>query len=151
MRILAIAVTLVWIGGEARADDSLQNWLIGPVLGYRFGGQPASRLVIGVEGGGGWGPERFNLGFEHRDTTDVGYIEIDPWYIVGGSFGFGIDNKGDTVPVLGVWEGVPLTTGGPCSGWHTEITLAGGYRYTGVHELYVTLKAGWMDGQFCLD
>jgi hypothetical protein len=150
MRRLGIAVLLVWIGGDARADDSLQNWLVGPVIGVQLGGHPKSTLVIGIEGGGGFGPERITLGFEHRDTVEVGYIELDPWYIVGGTLGIGVDSTGKTVPVLGVWEGLPLAAGNQsCSSWHQEITISGGYRYTGAHELYVTMKAGYMEGDVC--
>ena len=54
-------------------------------------------------------------------------------------------------PVLGIWEGLPLDNHGGCSGWHDQITISGGYRYTGVHELYLTIKAGMMNGNVCFD
>jgi len=55
-------------------------------------------------------------------------------------------------PVLGAWEGAPifgtdsaLDVMGRCpedDGWYPQITFAIGYRYTGVHSIYVTAKAG---------
>ena len=48
-----------------------------------------------------------------------------------------------------MWEGLPLTGNPSCTSWHQEITISGGYRYTGAHELYVTMKAGWMEGDVC--
>lgn len=131
-----------------RAD--LANVLIGPVLGVRLGGPPGDRAIIGFEGGGGYGPERGNAGYEHRLDKDFFYVELDPWYLLGGTVGFGIDGDGNTSPVLGVWEGVPLSAGQQsCTDWNRTITLAGGYRYTGVHELYVTVKAGCLHGIIC--
>lgn len=150
MRLVVVVLALVVAAPPAHAGNNLASWLVGPVLGVRLGGGPGSHLVIGFEGGGGYGPERFNLGFEHREGKDVGYVEIDPWYIVGGTLGIGLDSDGKAVPVLGVWEGMPLNSG-PCDGWHDQLTISGGYRYTGVHEMYVTVKAGRMDGSFCFD
>jgi hypothetical protein len=129
----------------AAADDG-ENYLIGPVLGLRLDG---GGFAFGLEGGLGYGPERINFGFEHRADKMFYYGEVDPWYILGGTLGFGVDEDGKTWPVLGLWEGFPLNDG-PCDGWHNQLTLAGGYRYTGVHELYVTVKAGRMDGFPCL-
>jgi len=146
----AIVVLALLCCRAASAGDSLENWLAGPVVGVKLG--PHGGLVIGVEGGGGVGPERFNLGFEHRDDHDVGYIEVDPWYLVGGTFGIGVQDDGKVKPVLGAWEAVPLAISGTgCDGWRQVIVLSGGYRYTGVHELYLSLKAGWMDGTICFD
>ena len=147
-----IGLVLLLAGGSARADGDLANFLIGPVLGVRLGGPPGDRGIIGFEGGAGYGPERLNAGFEHRLDKDFVYVEIDPWYLLGGTLGFGIDTDGKQYPVLGVWEGIPLSLGREsCSDWNRTITLAGGYRYTGVHELYATLKAGWMRGSVCFD
>jgi hypothetical protein len=150
MRLALIVVVLAIAAAPspAHADDNLENWLIGPVLGVRLGG--GGGAILGVEGGGGFGPERFNLGFEHRSDHDVYYAEIDPWYLIGGTIGVGVTDKGDAVPVLGLWEGFPLN-GGSCTGWHDQLTISGGYRYTGVHELYVSVKAGRMQGEFCWD
>jgi hypothetical protein len=131
------------------AADDLANWLIGPVFGLRLDGPGGG--TIGLEGGYGFGPERLNLGFEYRAQKAFYYAEVDPWYILGGTLGVGVDEDGKSSPVLGVWEGLPLTTGGSCSGWHNQVTIAGGYRYTGVHELYLTVKAGMMDGNVCFD
>jgi hypothetical protein len=144
MRILAIAVALL-LASSARAEADATNWLIGPVFGIRLGSSDGSTGVIGVEGGVGTGPERINLGFEHRAGKTLGYIEVDPWLFIGGTLGFGIDSDGDTQPVIGLWEGVPLKLPSCGIGYHqygTTVSIAAGYRYTGVHELYVTIKAG---------
>jgi len=145
--ILAVALT----PRIAAAEDG-ENWLVGPVLGVRLGAGAGSPLVFGAEGGYGLGPERFNLGFEYRSEKLFFYGELDPWYILGGSFGVGVDEDGEAHPVLGVWEGIPiLPLSPPCSSWHNQVTLSGGYRYTGVHELYLSVKAGKLDGGFCFD
>jgi hypothetical protein len=150
-----VAVVLMVASTSAHAGNDLANWLVGPVIGVQISGRGG--VVLGIEGGGGYGPERFNLGFEHRyavdhGTVEMGYIEVDPWYILGGTAGIGVQSDGKVEPVLGVWEGLPLSESNvPCSGWHTQVTISGGYRYTGAHELYLTVKAGYMDGKFCID
>jgi len=150
MRLVVFAILLAG-AADARADGNLENWLIGPVIGFQLGGHSPSPVVIGFEGGGGYGPERFNLGFEHRAGKSFGYAEIDPWYLLGGSLGAGVDSDGEMHPVLGIWEGLPIGTHEPCSGWHPQISVAAGYRYTGVHEVYLTVKAGEMNGSLCWD
>lgn len=144
MRIFPIAVVLV-LGASGRVNADGQNALIGPILGIEFGGPPGTRGVFGLEGGVGLGPERVNIGFEHRAGKGFGYIELDPWLLVGASLGVGIETDGAVRPVLGLWEGVPVV-GPSCDDFSTHyqptITFALGYRYTGVHELYVSIKAG---------
>jgi len=147
-------VIAVMIAAGARADaDSLRNALIGPVFGLRLGGHAGPRGVIGVEGGVGVGPERINLGFEYRDDKLFWYGELDPWYLIGVSLGIGVDSDGEAHGVLGVWEGVPLVLPG-CEvrgdDFGRAVTLSGGYRWTGVHELYVSMKAG-QSQSFCFD
>src|SRR6476659_7343564 len=118
MRAGIIAVCLMWC--ETASAGNLANWLAGPVFGVVLGGHGGG--VIGIEGGGGYGRERFNLGFEHRGNTEMGYIEVDPWYIVGGTFGFGVQNDGKVQPVLGVWEGLPVhESSTACSGWRQVV------------------------------
>lgn len=146
----ALVVVALALAPATASAENLENWLVGPLVGVRLGGPPGNRLVLGIEGGYGLGPERFNLGFEHRDKMFY-YAEIDPWYIVGGTFGIGVDEDSHIKPVLGVWEGLPLTMDAPCSGWHTQVSISAGYRYTGAHELYLSLKAGRMDGNFCFN
>lgn len=147
MRQLIVAVVILATPRLALAEE-LENWLIGPLIGIRLGGSGGG--VFGVEGGYGLGPERINLGFTHRADKMFYYVELDPWFYVGGTLGVGVEEDGRIRPVLGVWEGIPLNNTGNCDGWHSQVTLAGGYRYTGVHELYITLKAGKMNGNFCL-
>ncbi len=127
----------------ARADE-LRNYLIGPVLGIRLSGPPGDAGVLGVEGGIGWGPERINIGFEHRANRELYYLELDPWYVVGGSFGFGVDDTGVPHGIIGLWEGIPLrgVLDCPSGGFARAATLAVGIRYSGFVELYLTVKAG---------
>ena len=133
----------------ARAGDQ-ENFLIGPLFGFVLGGKGGA--VFGIEGGAGVGPERVNLGYSHRQDKGLFYIELDPWLYVGGTLGIGVEDDGKTFhPVLGVWEGYPVIQPTSCSDWGNTVTIAGGYRYTGVHELYVTIKAGQMQGRFCFD
>ncbi|HZJ67761.1 MAG TPA: hypothetical protein VFD36_29860 [Kofleriaceae bacterium] len=149
MRSLVIGVLCIAssdaVAGDSR-DADLDNVMVGPVFGIRLGGPPtASRGVLGFEGGIGKGPERINLGFEHRGDTSFAYIELDPWLFVGASLGLGVDSNGETHPVLGLWEGFPVVYPGyGCNPDETRgiVTVALGYRYTGIHELYMTIKAG---------
>jgi hypothetical protein len=152
MRLVVLAVVLVAaFASPARADGDLLNFSIGPVFALKLSG-PGSSPVIGIEAGVGYGPERINLGFEHRSDHDAGYVELDPWYIIGGTLGIAIDDENKAHGVGGVWEGIPVAGfEGGCSGWQNMVTLAGGYRYTGVHELFLTLKAGRIDGKVCFD
>lgn len=155
MKRLVVVVAVLCAANTAHADDDdLANVLVGPVIGLRLsGGEPGSSpFIVGLEGGVGYGPERINVGFEHRSDHDFGYVEFDPWYLLGGSFGFGVNENGDANGVIGFWEGLPIVGNeAPCSGWHTSVTISGGYRYTGVHELYVSAKAGQMRGNVCFD
>jgi hypothetical protein len=135
--------------GMARAEPAdATNWMIGPLLGLRLGGaDDVRRSILGVEGGGGWGPERLNVGVTRRLGKTFTYVELAPWYVAGLSLGAGIDSDGKTHPVIGVWEGLPLRYPA-CGddGWQPVITLSAGYRYTGVHELYVAPKVGTIYG-----
>jgi hypothetical protein len=143
MRLAAIGLLGLLPAVVARAEPGRDtNVMAGPVLGLRLGGPAGARGIVGLEGGVGWGPERLNLGFTRRLGKTFGYLELDPWFYVGASLGFGIDSDGEPHPVLGVWEGVPIVYESCRSGWHTTVTLSIGYRYTGVHELYVAPKVG---------
>ncbi len=156
MRVAA-AVTfatavLAAVPSTARADEEW-NWLVGPLVGVRLGGpKEGTRAVYGVEGGAGLGPERINAGASRRLDETFAYVELDPWYVIGATLGFGgVLETGKTYPVLGVWEGIPVkypSCEGP--GLHPTVTLAGGYRWTGVHEIYITAKAGRAP-EFCWD
>lgn len=156
MKWLVLVIALC-LPNLARAEDGdLTNFTIGPVLGVRIGGGDpnTSPLIVGIEGGAGYGPERVNLGFEHRSDHDLAYVEFDPWYLLGGTFGFGVNEEGKVNGVIGFWEGVPVIGMGndvPCNGWHPTVVVSGGYRYTGVHELYASVKAGTMNGNICFD
>lgn len=150
-----LAAVMATAPRPARADLDLRNALIGPLIGVRLGSAPGPRGVFGIEGGLGFGPERINVGIEHRSGTSFSYIELDPWFVVGGSLGVGVDGEGVVRPVLGAWEGVPLELNRRCGpdrqaqdAKEALLTFAVGYRYTGTHELYVTVKAG-ISGNLC--
>jgi hypothetical protein len=146
----AIILAVLCVASQAVAGDgrdaNLENFMAGPVFGLRLGGPPGgTRGILGFEAGYGIGPERINLGFEYRGDTSFGYVELDPWAYVGASLGFGFDSHGDGHPVLGVWEGYPVVYAGyGCNPDDTRavVSVAVGYRYTGIHELYMTVKAG---------
>jgi hypothetical protein len=144
---LAIALAVLGTSASAQADNDIMNLLVGPVLGIRLSGPDGEHGVIGLEGGVGWGAERINLGVEHRADRWLYYVELDPWLLVGASFGFGVDSAGEGQGIVGLWEGIPV--GGDflhhhvgCPGLLSAFTVAAGLRYTGVLELYVTVKAG---------
>jgi hypothetical protein len=148
MRGVVAVVLLAW--PCVAAAEPGRNWLVGPVLGVSL--HDGAHVLFGGEGGYGDGPERANLGIEHRASKLFMYAELDPWWYVGGTLGAGIDSDGTLAPVLGVWEGMPLDDGPSCdAGWHYELTVAVGYRYTGVHELYMSMKAGMLEGTTCVN
>ncbi|HUQ01489.1 MAG TPA: hypothetical protein VM261_03290 [Kofleriaceae bacterium] len=150
--LAAGVVAAVAFPSTAHADEDW-NWLVGPLVGVRLGGvKDGSRAIYGIEGGAGLGPERLNVGITRRLDQTFAYVELDPWYLIGGTLGFGGElESGELFPVVGVWEGIPLKYP-DCAGagLHPAVTLAGGYRWTGVHELYVTMKAGRAP-DFCWD
>lgn len=150
-RALLGSLVLLLLPRAAHANDrELANVMVGPIFGIRLGGPSGSRTIIGVEGGGGWGPERLNLGFTRRLDKTFAYVELDPMY-VGASLGIGADSDGQVFPVVGLWEGLPIVYPG-CGddGWQPVVTISAGYRYTGVHELYIAPKAGSIyDGAIC--
>lgn len=151
-----VVAVLVVTRTEARADVESLNLFAGPVLGLRLGDPPGGRLIVGFEGGPGASIVRLNLGVTRRLGHQLYYAELDPWFFVGGSLGVGVDSRGTAHPVLGLWEGVPLTLDAfhrcdTTGDLRRAATLAVGYRWTGVHELYVTVKAGVTQGFGCLD
>jgi len=143
MRILIVLLLAL-----APRIAAAENWLVGPVIGIHL--DHGRGLVLGAEGGYGAGPERVNVGFERRLDKTFVYAEFDPWLVVGASLGWGIDTDGEDHPVLGAWEGILISNTNTLfdlplcgdSGWRKLGTIALGYRYTGVHSLYVTVKAG---------
>lgn len=153
-RVLALCATAATASASApaaRADFDEPNFLAGPVFGITVpnrDGQGGG--LLGLEAGAGWGPQRLNIGFEHRDGESFGYLELDPWLVVGASVGFGLGSETGWHPILGVWEGIPLSDICQEGGRVTMFTIAAGYRYTGVHEFYVTPKVG-TGPSICLD
>lgn len=94
---------------------------------------------------------RVNLGLTRRLDKTFRYLELSPWYVVGASLGFGTDSDGKSHPVLGLWEGAPVVFP-ECGadGWQPVVSLSTGYRYTGVHELYIAPKGGVIyEGDIC--
>jgi hypothetical protein len=145
-----VAVIAMLAPATAGADDA-RNALVGPLLGVRIGGREGTRGVVGVEGGVGYGVLRVNAGYEHRADRGFAYVELDPWFVVGATFGLGIDTEGEMQPVVGLWEGLPIE-GIICGGrgFQRAVTVAVGYRYTGEHELFATMKAGVAEST-CID
>lgn len=155
MRSLAIAA-LVLVATPAYAedssDDAVFNALAGPVLGLHWGGGRPAGLAAGLEGGVGWAPwVRVNLGFEQRGDGPWFYGSVDPWFLVGATVGYGRYGHGRGDGMVGLWEGIPLAAPG-CGdhGLGAAASLAIGYRYNGVHELYATIKGG-ISERVCID
>jgi hypothetical protein len=160
-RFGSVACGLVLCSVATARADYEASVMAGPVIGIRLGATRGSRLAFGLEGGAGLMPSHFpqagsgalngtarlNIGFERSGDRLLAYIELDPWLLVGGTLGVGLDDHG-VVPVVGAWEGVPLIYQAydcdPLGGWGTALTAAFGYRFTGEHELYLTVKAGAM-------
>jgi hypothetical protein len=143
MRLVAIGLLGLLPAVVARAEPRRDsNVLVGPVFGWRLGGPAGDRGIVGAEGGIGWGPERLNVGVTRRLGKSFAYVELDPWLYVGASLGVGVDSDGETHPVIGLWEALPIVYESCRSGWHPTVTLSIGYRYTGVHEIYVAPKVG---------
>ncbi len=155
---LALGLGLLGAAAPANADafDNGFNWLAGPLFALELGSASGKAEVgVGIEGGIGRGPERLNGGYEWRSGPEGGlaYIQLDPWVFVGGTLGLGVDGRGDLHGILGLWEGLPLSIPGCKSDSSSvpvdvglAVTIAGGYRYTGVHELYISIKAGQSQG-----
>lgn len=155
--LLALAALLA--PAEARADDDeLWSVLVGPVLGIRMEG--AKGAVLGVEGGVGVFPVRVNVGIQRRlagpreddpRPETFLYAEVDPWFIIGGTLGLGAGSVTGGQPVVGLWEGI---TRGPglddCQDGGFVYTLSVGYRYSGIHELYVAPKVGHITQGICI-
>lgn len=141
----------VMLAPPAAGADEARNALVGPLIGVRLGGREGPRTLLGIEGGLGYGVVRLNAGFEYRADRGLAYVELDPWFVVGGTFGVGIDTAGELQPVVGLWEGAPLMWSG-CGdrGFGRAATIAVGYRYTGEHEVFATVKAG-VGEPICID
>lgn len=127
------------------------NWMAGPIFGIQLSG--SSGVLVGVEGGAGCGPERVNVGLEYRAGVGFGYVELDPWLLLGASLGIGVDSNHDVQPIVGLWEGIPTSLGGSCGSTENQsiTTISFGYRFTGVHELYLAIKAGTTQALACWD
>ena len=128
----------------ATADGWDQNVMAGPVIGASYSSKLGWRFLFGVEGGVGAGAERINGGAEKRDGKLLGYLELDPWFLLGGSIGLGIDEDQEPYPILGLWEGVPLRNP-PCGSYRAMASFSIGFRYTGAWEFYAAPKAGIED------
>jgi hypothetical protein len=142
MRILLVAL-LLWPALAAGSPGNDGNFMAGPLLGLSHSSTQGWQFLWGAEGGAGAGPERINVGVDQRAGKLFGYLELDPWLLVGASLGFGVDEDGDTHPVLGIWEGAPLRDY-PCGNGHYIFmaSISIGVRYTGAWELYAAPKAG---------
>jgi hypothetical protein len=141
--VLVVALAGVSNAGAEELVDCC-NVLVGPVLGVAFGGEKEGHGLIGIEGGVGAGPERLNLGTQYRDGETFTYVELDPWFWVGGSLGVGYGTRTGGHGILGLWEGVPGRGYENCErDSRFAMTLSLGYRWTGVHEIYLAPKVGY--------
>lgn len=141
MKLAALCVLALSTTAYAGGDDA--NVLVGPVIGLAWTSHTGWTGLFGVEGGGGVGPERLNVGFVDRSHKLAGYLELDPWLLVGGSLGLAIDEDAEPHLVLGIWEGLPVGSYHCGDGeWHRLVTISAGIRWTGSLEIYFAPKAG---------
>jgi hypothetical protein len=129
----------------ARAEPEFPtSKLIGPLFGIAWGPKHRAHLTGGIEGGIGIDELLvFNVGSTWRGDELFSYVELDGWYLVGGTVGVGHGTRDGWQPVVGVWEPLPyFEEVDPGCDDAELIVFSVGYRYTGLHEVYVTGKYG---------
>lgn len=122
----------------------------GPTVGISWGTGVPAHLIVGLEAGVGFNALLYaNGGVTYRNHELFSYVELDGWFLVGGTLGFGYGTFSEWQAVAGIWEALPLSDNGPCS--KTQIvSVSFGYRWTGLHEIYVAGKYGEYE-DFCWD
>lgn len=142
-----IAALAAMSSRAARADHKFPtSQMVGPLFGIAWGGDEKREphLTAGIEGGIGLHELLvFNAGATWRGDELFSYVELDGWFFLGGTLGFGHGTRTGSQAVLGVWEMLPYVKeiDGGCDD-ATLVVFSAGYRWTGMHELYVTGKYG---------
>lgn len=142
---LAVMSVLALSRGDARAEPELPtSKLIGPLFGIAWGPKHQAHPTLGVEGGIGIDELLvFNVGSTWRGDELFSYAELDGWFFLGGTFGYGHGTRDGWQPVVGLWEPLPFVKEiDPGCDEARLVVFSAGYRYTGLHEIYVTAKYG---------
>lgn len=146
-----LGVILLAAPAVARADDDddlPRSVSAGPTLGISWGQGVKPHLIVGLEAGVGLHLLLYgNAGITYRNEELFSYAELDGWFAVGGTFGFGYGTRSEWQAVAGIWEAVPITDNGACSK-RQIVSLSFGYRWTGLHEIYAATKYGEYE-DFC--
>lgn len=147
---LVAAVVVGIVAGDAspasanhESETFPTSSLIGPVVGWTWGGGARPQGLVGVEAGLGFNLLLYaNAGLTLRNDEVFAYAELDGWLLIGATAGFGYGTKSEWQPVLGVWEALPVQVGEPSCSNQRVLVISAGYRWTGMHELYVAPKYG---------
>jgi hypothetical protein len=122
----------------------------GPTVGISWGRGVKAHPIFGFEAGIGFHPLLYgNAGVTYRNHELFSYAELDGWYLIGATVGFGYGTWSEWQAVAGVWEPLPVVDNGPCSR-KEMVVVSFGYRWTGLHEVYAAGKYGEYEG-FCID
>lgn len=127
----------------------------GPTVGYVFD----RGMSFGYEAGGSCGVLlKGNVGgtyfrTESGEIEAVHYLVYEPWFIVGGTAGFGYSSESGTTSVLGLWHALAymhyedyLDEGGVSGVSGLAVSAAFGVRwFAGVMEMYMAPKLGWAE------
>ncbi|MBZ0237063.1 MAG: hypothetical protein K8M05_32335 [Deltaproteobacteria bacterium] len=141
---LACASVLAAAAAPARAEPQFpESKLVGPLLGIAWGNGHAAHPTLGVEGGIGLDEVIIlNAGSTWRGGELFSYLELDGWFFLGATAGYGHGTRDGWQAVVGVWEPLPpKVLEGGCDDARV-VAFSVGYRYTGLHELYFTAKYG---------
>lgn len=129
----------------AHADHKFPtSTMVGPLFGIAWGKEHKAHPTAGIEGGIGLHElVIFNVGSTWRGDELFSYAELDGWLFLGGTFGFGHGTRDGWQAVAGIWEPLPIVKEiDPGCDDATLVVFSVGYRYTGLHELYITGKYG---------
>jgi hypothetical protein len=148
-RVTCAVVALGGLGlasAPAHAEKDPESTLIGPVFGLTWGRGRLLHATLGGEAGFTIAPlVSVNAGVTWRDQELFAYGELDGWFVVGATAGVGYGTRSEWSPVVGVWELAPLGIDDGCQR-ETGFVISAGYRWTGLHELYVAPKYGEVEG-----
>jgi hypothetical protein len=139
---------------DAHADEG-DGIGAGPVLAIKFHGGAA----LGWEVSGTYRAPflKLSLGGEYplegtKDAKFHHYLAYEPWFLVGGTIGFAVNDSDKAQVMYGAWEGLPTdfdqVEKSPGPQWMGTITV--GWRAFGAkeHSIYFTPKLWWYHGYY---
>lgn len=120
-----------------------ESKLIGPLVGIAWGKDHPAHPTIGVEGGIGLDELLIlNAGSTWRGGELFSYVELDGWFFLGATAGYGHGTRDGWQAVVGIWEPLPPKVLESGCDEARLVAFSVGYRYTGLHEVYLTAKYG---------